>query len=339
MLFIYFTSGPLFYFRSPVLFFRPFICLFSFISELDRAVSQLVRGGITTNTRATYSAAIKKYSIFCRIYALQPLPVTGSNAIRFVAYCASQALSVSTVRVYLAGLRSWSIDLGLPPPDLYTPQMIQAIRCMDRHYTPARAPPILYQHLLSFYFRAHFSRDNLMSITAMSLAFFACLRPAEYLLTRGTTRPPTRKDVQFSQDFSSLDFTVTSSKTNPKGFTVHLGCSQSAVCAVCLLRALFQRFPAPPTSFLFLTPSNTPMSYTYLTNKMHALLSLVGVHPAPYTLHSLRAGAATTAAATGCSEDQIQKLGRWSSDCYRRYIRPSKKEQAALAPRLATSLH
>ena len=129
------------------------------------------------------------------------------------------------------------------------------------------------------------------------------------------------------------------SKTNPKGFVVHLGCSLSPVCPVCLIHSIFSFFPAPPAAPLFIAINNRPLSYSYLTNKLHHFLSLIGIHPAPYSLHSLRAGAATTAAAAGCTEDQIQKLGRWSSTCYRRYIRPSKKEQASMAPRLTTSLH
>ena len=90
---------------------------------------------------------------------------------------------------------------------------------------------------------------------------------------------------------------------------------------------------------LFIAINHRPLSYAYLTNKLHHFLSLIGIHLAPYSLHSLRAGAATTAAAAGCTEDQIQKLGRWSSTCYRRYIKPSKREQASMAPRLTTSLH
>ena len=37
--------------------------------------------------------------------------------------------------------------------------------------------------------------------------------------------------------------------------------------------------------------------------------------------HSLRIGAASTAAAAGCPKWLIQALGRWSSDCFREYIR------------------
>ena len=97
--------------------------------------------------------------------------------------------------------------------------------------------------------------------------------------------------------------------------------------------------PCPPSTPLFITINNRPMSYAYLTSKLHSLLSMIGIHPAPFSLHSIRAGAATTAAAAGFTEDQIQKLGRWSSTCYRRYIRPSRKDQAAMAPLLTTSLH
>ena len=332
---IYFISSSC---RSLIFCFRS-LKPFSFLSELDRTVVSLVRGGITANSRAAYSAAVKKYTAFCRIYSLPPVPVSQSNALRFVAHCTNAGLAVSSIRVYLAGLRSWSIDMGLPPPELYTPQLAQAIKCLDRHYTPLQAPPILHHHLLSIFSRASFNKDNFMSLSALSLAYFACLRPSEYLATRGTAPPPTRAHVTFSRDFLALDFTVPRSKTNPKGFVVHLGCSHSPICPVCLIRALLSLYPAPPSAPLFTSINNHPLSYSYLTNKLHSFLSMTGIHPAPYTLHSLRAGAATTAAAAGCSEDQIQKLGRWSSTCYRRYIRPSTREQAAMAPILTTSLH
>lgn len=41
--------------------------------------------------------------------------------------------------------------------------------------------------------------------------------------------------------------------------------------------------------------------------------------------HSFRIGAATSAASSGVADHVIQSLGRWSSDCYIRYIRTDPK--------------
>ena len=56
--------------------------------------------------------------------------------------------------------------------------------------------------------------------------------------------------------------------------------------------------------------------------------------------HSFRIGAATTAAAAGLPSWLIQTLGRWSSDCYRRYIHMASNTLCKVAAQLAsTSAH
>ena len=58
-----------------------------------------------------------------------------------------------------------------------------------------------------------------------------------------------------------------------------------------------------------------------LMNFVSPLLRLTGLDPHHYSGHSFRIGRATSTAVAGLNDYEIKLLGRWSSDCYKRYIR------------------
>ena len=72
---------------------------------------------------------------------------------------------------------------------------------------------------------------------------------------------------------------------------------------------------------LFCYSNGVPLSRSQFTKELRTLLAQGGHHPAHYAGHSFRIEAATTAASQGLPHWLIQTLGRWSSDCYLRYIR------------------
>ena len=53
-----------------------------------------------------------------------------------------------------------------------------------------------------------------------------------------------------------------------------------------------------------------------LVMEVKEAISAAGVDSSPYSGHSFRSGAATTAARQGIAEATIQKLGRWKSSAY-----------------------
>ena len=72
---------------------------------------------------------------------------------------------------------------------------------------------------------------------------------------------------------------------------------------------------------LFIHASGKPKKKPTLTIKTWQLLTQVGFNALDYAGHSYRIGAATTAAEAKLLSWLIKTLGRWSSDCYERYIK------------------
>ena len=67
--------------------------------------------------------------------------------------------------------------------------------------------------------------------------------------------------------------------------------------------------------------NQVPMLRDTFIQQLRSLLLRIGLNDANYAGHSFRMGAATAAAAAGVEDHVIKDLGRWSSDCYSRYIR------------------
>ena len=71
---------------------------------------------------------------------------------------------------------------------------------------------------------------------------------------------------------------------------------------------------------LFIHEDGSPLSRKSFQDRLKELLLEAGVS-GDYTSHSLRIGAATTAAALGIPDRMIRTMGRWASDAYMIYVR------------------
>lgn len=72
---------------------------------------------------------------------------------------------------------------------------------------------------------------------------------------------------------------------------------------------------------LFCWPSLRPDMRTEFSAILSQALIAAGKRQPYIRPHSVRIGAATSAAIAGVPDEQIQRLGRWKSDAYRRFIR------------------
>ncbi|CAG2194548.1 unnamed protein product [Mytilus edulis] len=72
---------------------------------------------------------------------------------------------------------------------------------------------------------------------------------------------------------------------------------------------------------LFCFMDGKPIPRQYFTRQLQLSLQWAGCDTAVYKGHSFRIGAASSAAMMGISSDNIQLMGRWHSDAYKKYIR------------------
>ena len=67
-----------------------------------------------------------------------------------------------------------------------------------------------------------------------------------------------------------------------------------------------------------------PISRAFLTAKLKEDLCSLGLNARLYNTHSFRVGRTSDLALEGASDRQISLLGRWKSDAFKDYVRPTK---------------
>ena len=161
---------------------------------------------------------------------------------------------------------------------------------------------------------------------AMTLAFFGFLRLGE--MTFNSPFSPALHlslcDITFLPNSLSpehMSVRIKVSKTDPfrSGHTITIGKTAQPICPVRAMQ-VFLSSRGTFTGPLFQYLSGSPLTKAGLTSETRQLLSMSGLQPPQYAGHSYRIGAATTSASVGLPPWLIKTLGRWSSDCYERYI-------------------
>ena len=130
---------------------------------------------------------------------------------------------------------------------------------------------------------------------------------------------------------------IKASKTDPfrSSTTITIGSTSGIICPVRALKTYLSRTSTDHAGPLFCYSNGTPLSRSQFTKELRALLAQgAGINIADYAGHSFRIGAATKAASKGLPHWLIQTLGRWSSDCYLRYIRTPAYVLADVSKRL-----
>lgn len=304
------------------------------VGDLNADIQKYLRLSVAASTKQTYTSGERRFLDFCTLHSPHRstyLPTNEETLIQFVAYLA-KTIKHSSIKGYLAAVRHLHIRSGydLDLKKFLRLQLIcRGIKRSQGDSTRIRLP-ITINHLKLFFqllaIPTSPSYDSIMVWAAMTLAFFGFLRLGEMTCNSpySCTRHLSPGDVTFFPSIQNPDHMsvrIKISKTDPfrSGQTIVIGKTDQRVCPV-LAMTNYLSYRGTTLGPLFQYLSGAPLTKAGLTSETRQLLSMSGFQPSQYAGHSYRIGAATTAASVGLPPWLIKTLGRWSSDCYERYV-------------------
>ena len=226
----------------------------------------------------------------------------------------------------------YHLENGFADPTSNTPLLSLLLQGIKRTSAPSKSVPrkpittSTLRSLKSSLKSADIPHSHyLLYWAAFSLAFYGFLRVGEYTApTRFSTNARTLLARHLLLAADSLTISLPSSKTSQFAppAPIHIGATSSSMCPVQAMRRFLRSRRAPLSAPLFVFPDGSFLSSRLVSTTLKWALLQAGEDPTAYSSHSLRIGAATTAAAAGLPDHLIQKLGRWRSGAYKSYIRP-----------------
>lgn len=240
-----------------------------------------------------------------------------------------------TVQNYLSGLKSYHIDCRLSLSGFDSPRMALIIKGGKRLFPSKKRNrrPITKDILEKITEDEPLTVDDLNADTAFKVAWAGFLRLGEITYTATEAKKAsfkdkkvTRSDISFSEGDQYAILRLKRSKTDTEhtGVQIVLAATGEKTCPVNALRRLFIQDPRPADAPLFRF-SSSAFSRQNVVAILKKRIASIGLSDTSFSGHSFRKGAAQHAADHGMLDENIQRLGRWTSNAFKLYFTTTRR--------------
>ena len=259
-----------------------------------------------------------------------------------------------TASSYLSALRSYHVDRNLPSDAFDNPRLERIIKGGKKLYPSIRKErhPITHDILekIANFAVNHTGPDSLDELNldvAFKVAWAGFLRMGEFTYSLLDLKKRSfqdtkliRSDVSFSDTYQYATLRLKSSKTdiNHSGVEIILAANPSSIgtCPVTALQNLVHCDPQSPQASLFKLCSNGTFARQTVLKHLEKHLLAKGIIPSQYSGYSFRRSAAQHASDHGMLDENIQQLGRWTSQAFQLYFKTSAMSLYSLNLRFQT---
>ena len=261
-------------------------------SGLSRVAAYYLWRGLAPSTRRNYDTPRSRFTLFCTLsnFRHQNGCCFPAKAIWLIEWLVSLAgtVKVKTLKLYLAGVKSYQLDLGLECSAFIDPRLERTIQEIKRdHNEPERRSrtPLTRPYLLQILTcLSRLDYNHVVLRAAFTLAFAAFLRVGEFTyratdISLGTSFASwflTKNSIRLSNDRTYMELTLPSSKTDPfrKGIKLTIAASNDQGCPVASMKNLL----ALDTHWHHLSPlfcighqEHLPFTREYVVDRLQAL--------------------------------------------------------------------
>ena len=298
-------------------------------------MQQVLDASLRPSTRKAYIHHWESFRHFCEtcLETKARLPAPVGSILRFLAYLHKSKRKHSTIQNYVSALshKHKMADVKDTPSSFPVQKFLMGLKNISPQ--AKRLQPITCHILLDIFTalnKLHLSHYNLILLRAiMSLLYWACLRIGEVATSVHDDHVLGLDQVQFiygptSGKPESLQINFRSFK-HSKGNTPSIILSQQDNKFTCPVTALHQYVSIRPNlnrRALFITCLGPMVARSFVVDNLHKALKHTTHLGSLFNSHSFRVGRTTDLVLQGRSDAFIQKVGRWSSTEYRKYIHP-----------------
>lgn len=296
------------------------------LGQFQSEFHSLISASLAENTKMAYNNSRRVFEGFCvqaNLAIMWPPPL--SHLVNFVLFLSHKGVAPSTARAYIAGLSFYSkCCLGTDNTTNFLLKKLLEGMKRSRAMPIRRAPitigmlqkmPLSLSQVCSSRFEA------VLFLSAFLLAFFGLLRVGELAVCKGNGgRVLQVGDISFKE--GAVELTIRFSKTDQMGHSTKVVITQSdtSLCPVKALKTFLDIRPKV-VGPLYCHINKEPVTRYQFATILQKSLKFAGYDISAFKTHSFRIGGATHAAMQGLDGQMIQKLGRWKSDVYKRYVR------------------
>lgn len=290
---------------------------------LDETVKRLFRAALSPSTRTAYIRVLQHLAQFLGFTSIDmiQLPFKEADILRYIALLFNSGLSFSSILSRMSAItfwirsRNWPLvthsypvsqllkgvkSLAVRQPKQKFPVTPDVLRTLCHNIRSLESPPLMSVRLKAMFL----------------LAFHGFLRVGELCGSRHALQ---LSDVCLQPSYISISFR-SFKFSGGRCPAIFIPAIPSSLCPVQALRAYLELRGTAP-GMLFLEDDGSPCSISQFRKDLARVVRIAGLASWGISPHSFRVGAATSAAALGIPEDTIQRMGRWSSRAFLRYIK------------------